>query len=142
MRGVKARAATALCGAVLGIAVASADDEWPRFRGSNGGVATDHPSLPDQWGPAQNIVWKIDIPGRSWSSPVVWGDHVFVTTAIDTGGDKPLRPTSEYIGRSGGGTMTFQDLENQKTPIKWVVYDVDFNTGKVRWQQDAATAVP
>ena len=92
MRGVKARAAIALCGAVLGIAVASADDEWPRFRGSNGGVAADHPSLPDQWGPAQNIVWKIDVPGRSWSSPVIWGDHVFVTTAINTLETESLLP--------------------------------------------------
>ena len=123
-------------------ALATHAENWPQFRGSKGGVASDDPALPDAWSTTQNVAWKIDIPGRSWSSPVVWGDHVFVTTAIDTAGDKALRPTSEYIGRSGGGTMTFQDLENQKTPIKWVVYDIDFKTGKIRWQQDAATAVP
>jgi outer membrane protein assembly factor BamB len=117
-------------------------ENWPQFRGARGGVAPDDPALPDTWSTTQNVAWTVDIPGRSWSSPVVWGDHVFVTTAIDTAGDKPLRPTSEYVGRSGGGTMTFQDLENQKTPIKWVVYDVDFKTGKIRWQQEAATAVP
>ena len=38
--------------------------------------------------------------------------------------------------------MTFQDLENQKTPIRWVVYDVDFKTGKVRWEREAAAGVP
>ena len=115
MRGVKARAAVALCGAVLGIAVASADDEWPRFRGSNGGVAADHPSLPDQWGPAQNIVWKIDVPGRSWSSPVVWGDHVFVTTAINTLETESLLPVASYVSRSNGGTMTFTSEEGEGT---------------------------
>ena len=119
MREVKARAAVALCGAVLGIAVASADDEWPRFRGSNGGVAADHPSLPDQWGPAQNIVWKIDVPGRSWSSPVIWGDHVFVTTAINTLETESLLPVTSYV-----------------------LYDVDLKTGRIRWERVAHTGVP
>jgi len=78
MPAVRARVTGALCGVALGLAVVSADDNWPRFRGADGGVAADHPSLPDAWGPTQNIVWKIDVPGRSWSSPVVWGDHVFI----------------------------------------------------------------
>ncbi|HZL93334.1 MAG TPA: PQQ-binding-like beta-propeller repeat protein, partial [Vicinamibacterales bacterium] len=142
MRGVKARAAVALCGAVLGIAVASADDEWPRFRGSNGGVAADHPSLPDQWGPAQNIVWKIDVPGRSWSSPVVWGDHVFVTTAINTLETESLLPVASYVSRSNGGTMTFMDVSTPSAPHRWVLYDVDLKTGRIRWERVAHTGVP
>ena len=142
MRGVKARAAIALCGAVLGIAVASADDEWPRFRGSNGGVATDHPSLPDQWGPAQNIVWKIDVPGRSWSSPVIWGDHVFVTTAINTLETESLLPAASYVSRSNGGTMTFMDVSKPSAPHRWVLYDVDLKTGRIRWERVAHTGVP
>src|SRR5436190_19130275 len=129
-------------GLIMTAGLAVQAENWPQFRGSKGGVAPDDPALPDTWSTTQNVAWTLDVPGRSWSSPVVWGDHVFVTTAIDTAGDKPLRPTSDYIGRSGGGTMTFQDLESQKTPIKWVVYDVDFKTGAIRWQQDAATAVP
>jgi outer membrane protein assembly factor BamB len=115
---------------------------WPQFRGPNGGVAPDDPALPDTWSTTENVVWKIDVAGRSWSSPVVWGDHVFITTAIDTAGDKPLRPTSEYISRSGGGTMSLKDLEDQKSPLRWMVYDIDFNTGNVRWAQEAATGVP
>ena len=142
MRGVKARAAVALCGAVLGIAVASADDEWPRFRGSNGGVAADHPSLPDQWGPAQNIVWKIDVPGRSWSSPVIWGDHVFVTTAINTLETESLLPVASYVSRSNGGTMTFMDVSKPSAPHRWVLYDVDLKTGRIRWERVAHTGVP
>ena len=142
MRGVKARAAVALCGVVLGIAVASADDEWPRFRGSNGGVAADHPSLPDQWGPAQNIVWKIDVPGRSWSSPVIWGDHVFVTTAINTLETESLLPVASYVSRSNGGTMTFMDVSKPSAPHRWVLYDVDLKTGRIRWERVAHTGVP
>ena len=142
MRGVKARAAVALCGVALGIAVASADDEWPRFRGSNGGVATDHPSLPDQWGPAQNIVWKIDVPGRSWSSPVIWGDHVFVTTAINTLETESLLPVASYVSRSNGGTMTFMDVSKPSAPHRWVLYDVDLKTGRIRWERVSHTGVP
>ena len=142
MRGVKAQAAVALCGVALGIAVASADDEWPRFRGSNGGVAADHPSLPDQWGPAQNIVWKIDVPGRSWSSPVIWGDHVFVTTAINTLETESLLPVASYVSRSNGGTMTFMDVSKPSAPHRWVLYDVDLKTGQIRWERVAHTGVP
>jgi len=142
MRGVKAQAAVALCGVALGIAVASADDEWPRFRGSNGGVAADHPSLPDQWGPAQNIVWKIDVPGRSWSSPVIWGDHVFVTTAINTLEPESLLTVASYVSRSNGGTMTFMDVSKPSAPHRWVLYDVDLKTGQIRWERVAHTGVP
>jgi outer membrane protein assembly factor BamB len=142
MRAVKARAAVALCGVALGIAVASADDEWPRFRGSNGGVAADHPSLPDQWGPAQNIVWKIDVPGRSWSSPVIWGDHVFVTTAINTLETESLLPVASYVSRSNGGTMTFMDVSKPSAPHRWVLYDVDLKTGRIRWERVSHTGVP
>jgi outer membrane protein assembly factor BamB len=130
---------------LAGIVAATAavhTENWPQFRGTRGGVAPDDPTLPDTWSTTQNVVWKADIPGRSWSSPVVWGDHVLVTTAIDTAGDKPLRPTSEYISRSGGGTMTFQDLEKTTAPQRWMLYDIDFRSGKVRWEREAATAVP
>jgi outer membrane protein assembly factor BamB len=117
-------------------------ENWPQFRGARAGVAADNPALPDSWGADQNVKWRIDVPGRSWSSPVVWGDHVFVTTAINTGGEKPLRPTSEYISRSGGGTMTFKDIESSTTPLRWVIYDIDLATGKIRWEREAATGVP
>jgi len=90
--------------AALAFVVASADDNWPQFRGAQAGVAADDPALPDTWGPAKNIIWKIDVPGRSWSSPVVWGDHVFVTTAINTVDAEPLLAISAYVSRSNGGT--------------------------------------
>jgi hypothetical protein len=63
----------------------SATDQWPQFRGSQAGVADDDPALPDTWSETQNVVWKVSIPGQGWSSPVVWGDHIFVTSAISSG---------------------------------------------------------
>src|SRR5687768_6884052 len=61
-----------------------AADEWPQFRGSLAGVAADDPALPDTWSTTRNVAWKADIPGIGWSSPVVWGDHVFLTTVINS----------------------------------------------------------
>jgi putative pyrroloquinoline-quinone-binding quinoprotein len=127
---------------ILGAAITLEAENWPQFRGIRAGIADDDPALPDTWSATENVAWKIDIPGRSWSSPIVWGDHIFVVSAINTAGDQPLRPTSEYVGRSVGGTMTAQDLEKGTTPLRWVAYDIDFKTGKVRWQREMASAVP
>jgi hypothetical protein len=64
---------------VLLVAAVSADDNWPQFRGPKSGVAADDPALPDTWSATENVVWKIDVAGRGWSSPVVWGDHIYYT---------------------------------------------------------------
>jgi outer membrane protein assembly factor BamB len=134
--------ASALCSAALVCAAVSADDTWPRFRGANGGVAADHPSLPDVWGPSQHVVWRVDVPGQSWSSPVVWGNHVFVTTAVNTVETEALRPVSEYVSRSNGGTMTFMDIAKPSAAHRWVVYDFDLETGRIRWERVVHEAVP
>ena len=58
---------------------------WPRFRGPNGqGVSTES-NLPTNWDAANHIAWKRGIPGSGWSSPIVWDDRIFVTTATDEG---------------------------------------------------------
>jgi len=112
--------------------VAGASDNWPQFRGSRGGVAADDPSLPETWSATDNIVWKASIPGRGWSSPIVWGDHVFVTAAVNaTGTEEPLKPVPSYAGRSVGGPMSGRDIGSSTDPHRWVLYDIEFKTGKV-----------
>jgi hypothetical protein len=121
---------------------ATADDNWPRFRGADGGVAPDNRSLPDTWSPTENIIWKIDVPGRSWSSPIVWGDHVFITTAVNTVETDKLLPVASYVSRSNGGTMTFKDIQTSTAPHRWMLYDIDFRTGKVRWEREVRNGTP
>jgi hypothetical protein len=128
--------------ATLAWTAASADDNWPRFRGSEGGVAPDHAALPDEWGPSRNVVWSIGIPGWSWSSPVVWGDHVFVTSAVNTADSDPKLPVSAYVARSSGGPMTFKDITAPAAPHRWVLYDIDVRTGRVRWEREVAKGAP
>lgn len=60
-------------------------ENWPQFRGPTGqGVSTEK-NLPIAWSAAEHVAWKTPIPGVGWSSPIVWGDRVFVTAARDQG---------------------------------------------------------
>ena len=116
---------------------------WPGFRGDRTGVAADDARLPDTWSETQNFAWKIAIPGRGWSSPIVWDDHVFVTTAINTRQPvQTLLPTEAYRGRSTGGTMSRADVNRERDPQRWMLYDIDFQTGRVRWERELRAGVP
>jgi outer membrane protein assembly factor BamB len=71
-----------------------AADEWPPFRGPRGNAIAISEQLPTEWNAEKNIAWKIMLPGVGWSQPVVWGDKIFLTTAITENQQKP---------RAGGG---------------------------------------
>jgi len=127
---------------LVGGATASAQ-RWPQFRGQHAGVAADDPGLPDTWSETQNVAWKIDIPGRGWSSPVVWGEHVFVTTAINTTQpNQPLLRADAYRGASMGGTMSRRDLVKDTAVFRWMLYDIDATSGRVRWERLIHEGVP
>ena len=60
-------------------------ENWARFRGPNGQGISGATNLPVRWSAEENIAWKTDIQGEGWSSPIVWNDHIFLTTATDDG---------------------------------------------------------
>ena len=64
---------------------AAGPTDWPQFRGAGGAGVADDASLPQQWSATDNVAWVFDIPGRGWSSPIVWRDRVFVTTRRQPG---------------------------------------------------------
>src|SRR5262245_31574811 len=133
----------ALLAGFIGVPILVRAQNWPQFRGVAGGVVADDPALPERWSKTENVVWKADIPGRGWSSPVVWGNHVFVVTAVDVA--RPVdtfRPVTDYIGRSLGGTMTGNDVNRDQTEHRWVVYDIDASTGAVRWERILRAGTP
>jgi hypothetical protein len=117
--------------ALAAIQVSAGADDWPRFRGLSAGVAADDPALPDTWSRTENVVWTLDIPGLGWSSPVVWGDHVFLTSVVNTTQQEPPRP-GFYLG----------DWPASSAPHRWTVYDIDFRTGKIRWERVVSSAPP
>ena len=109
--------------------------QWARFRGPDAGAAADDPRLPETWSETENVVWTADIPGLGWSSPVVWDEHVFLTTAVSAGTERaPVRGLYDPGSTSGATRST--------APHRWFVYDLDFDTGAVRWVRELQSAVP
>jgi outer membrane protein assembly factor BamB len=125
------RDATALVMLLAASALLRADN-WPQFRGPQAGVVADDPALPESWSTTENVIWKADVPGAGWSSPVVWGDHVFVTAALSGGDIEPPKP-----GLYGPAMVA-----TPKSPLRWMVYDFDFRSGTLRWGREAKSAVP
>src|SRR5215475_2931805 len=60
-----------------------ASDQWEQWRGPNSAGISENQQLPDVWSPTQNIAWKVDVPGRGFSSPVVRDSRIFLTTSIE-----------------------------------------------------------
>jgi outer membrane protein assembly factor BamB len=117
---------------VLMLSAVSGSDRWPQFRGLEAGAVADDPALPDTWSTTQNVMWSLDVPGLGWSSPVVWGDQIFITSVISSG--KATPPQRGIYP----GTM----LYDSQVRHRWMVYSVDLATGKIRWQQEIRDIVP
>src|SRR6266516_4495193 len=78
---------------VLSAALASAQEpttDWPRWRGPHGDGVADGRNIPTHWSKTENIRWSVKLPGWGTSSPVVYGERVFVTSQQATGGKKSL----------------------------------------------------
>ena len=109
--------------------------EWPQFRGLTAGAVADDPLLPDRWSTTENVAWAVDIPGLGWSSPVVAGELVFLTSAISSGDERAPVPGLYDPGESFGKTRS--DATHQ-----WMVYAIDFDTGSIRWARELEALVP
>ncbi|MBC8290531.1 MAG: hypothetical protein H8E37_09460, partial [Planctomycetes bacterium] len=72
----------AICLTLCGSAWA---ENWTRFRGPNGQGISSEKDLPATWSAKDKVSWKADIPGKGWSSPIVYKDHIFLTTAMEEG---------------------------------------------------------
>jgi len=63
----------------------ASEPTWQQFRGPGAAGVADGAGLPDKWSATENVAWKQDLPGRGWSSPVVWGSRIFISTVINLG---------------------------------------------------------
>jgi outer membrane protein assembly factor BamB len=92
-----------LCGALLSLtgSILSAGETWPQFRGPGGQGISDAKGVPIEWDESKNVKWKTPIHGRAWSSPVIWHDEVWLTTATEDGRElsalKLDRPTGKIL---------------------------------------------
>ena len=114
-------------------APAAAGDHWPAFRGGDAAGVADDADLPDQWSPTENVAWKVEIPGRGWSSPVVWGDKIFLTTCIDSG-----EPPESRKGLYFGGE---QNQAPQRSH-EWVVQCRRLESGELLWSRTVHEGIP
>lgn len=127
-------------GALLLLSLASAlllpaevPGDWPRWRGPfDTGVARG--DAPLEWSDTKNIAWKLAVPGLGNSSPVIWGDRLYLTTAVPVEGGPPQ--TGDGAGGFGQGARGAQPAH------RLAVMAVDRKSGKVVWEQTAATTVP
>jgi outer membrane protein assembly factor BamB len=115
-------------------AAAPAPGTWPSFRGAQALGVADGQHLPDRWDvkTGENILWRTPIPGLAHSSPIVWGDRIFVTSAISTNPAATFKP-----GLYGDG-----DASDDRSPHRWVIYALDRQTGKIAWERTAHEGPP
>jgi len=116
----------------------------------------DASSLPVEWSPTRNVAWVADVPGRGWSSPIVWRDRVFVTSAANAGAFKA--PSTGIFGNDYVAELTKQglppeevnkrviardiELADEATEVSYRVTAFDARTGKVAWQHEAHRGKP
>lgn len=86
-------------------------ENWPRFRGPNGQGVSQEQDLPLRWSPTKNVRWKTAIPGTGWSSPIVYGDRIFLTTATEEGASCRV-----LCVRSSDGQVMWNQEVHQQVP--------------------------
>ncbi|MFM8570713.1 MAG: PQQ-binding-like beta-propeller repeat protein [Pirellula sp.] len=119
-----------------------AQDRWPQFRGEQSrGIATaaisaegtsSDSNLPDRWSTTENIAWKKDVPGRGWSSPVVWDNRVFLTTVVNSEAYEPAKKGLYFGGERKAPTSVHQ----------WKVLCLDLKSGETLWEKQIHEGVP
>ena len=109
-------------------------DNWPAFRGPNAtGVIEGKTQLPTSWSETEHIEWKSDIPGRGWSSPVVWGNRIFLTTAVNDGDSEAIKK-----GLYFGGDRP----QPPRTVHRRMAICLDLQTGNQIWMKQLHEGVP
>lgn len=108
-------------------------DYWPQFRGPQSDGVAEDPNLPETWSLTQNVAWKTEVPGTGWSSPVVSGDRIFVTSVISSNEQEEPKKGLYFGG-------------NRETPPpgehRWMVHAMDWNSGRIVWSREVHRGAP
>ncbi|MHC1704170.1 MAG: PQQ-binding-like beta-propeller repeat protein [Tenuifilaceae bacterium] len=136
----------------------SQKQNWPQFRGSESNMITSSKILPEKWGNDSIVKWTCTMEGASWSSPIVWGNKVFITSCFPEKVNEskeqtpppppppPPRPSSGTNPPQGQNPPT-PPVEDNDTSFKqeiyrWEVKCIDLNSGKELWKQIAFNGSP
>lgn len=113
---------------------------WPQWRGPDGSGISNEKNLPSEWSPSKNIKWKTAIDGRAHSSPIVWGNKVFLTTAIE-GEPVPGAKAVKHV-LEGDKEFIHPDSIGADRKHTFKVICLDRETGKIIWQANAWEGTP
>ena len=106
----------------------SGPKNWPQFRGADSTGVADGSRFPDHWSQTENVAWKTPIPGRGWSSPIVWGDRIFLTCALSDGElEAPKK------GLYFGGDRKDVPASTQH----WMLICLQLKDGRELWRKEA-----
>jgi len=107
-------------------------ENWPGWRGPGGLGISEEAGVPVTWDMSRNVKWKVPVPGLGHSSPIVWGDKIFVTTAVSAD------PKEEYWEKG------FPRIERKPdaAELSWKVLCFDRESGKLLWEQTAVQKKP
>lgn len=129
---------------------------WPGFRGHEMSGLALASRIPDRWSATEHVKWSVTVPGNGWSSPIVWGDTVFVTSAISSRAFKQPSPGlygNEYIAELAAQGLSDaeilrrvqardSELASEAAEIRYMVYALDARTGKIKWEREAVRTTP
>ena len=129
---------------------------WPQFRGPDSNPVGAHTRLAEHWSKTENVEWSQEIPGRGWSSPVVTGDKVFVTTVTTDGKSKPPQIGTDYSNEYTAELMkqgltqaearervVARDFElPSEVTLHYFIYCLNLKNGKKEWQKEFYTGRP
>jgi outer membrane protein assembly factor BamB len=141
---------------LVAMPVHAQDLAWPQFRGPESNPVGTHARLAERWSRTENVEWFQEIPGRGWSSPIVTGGKVFITTVTTDGKSKPPQVGTEYSNEY------VAELQKQGLPIKevlervterdielphevtlhYLIYCFNLKSGKVEWKNEFYTGHP
>ncbi len=123
----------ALLAAALALPQAVADDPWPQWRGPRASGVAPQGDPPVVWGEGQNVRFKLEIPGRGHSTPVIWGDRIFLTTAV---------PRGEAAAAAAPDADGAHDNQAPLFSLDFVVLAVDRSKGTVLWRRTVRSERP
>ena len=123
---------------------------WPQFRGPESNPVGTHAKLAEHWSKTDNVEWSQEIPGRGWSSPIVTGGKVYLTSVTTDGKSKPPQTgteySNEYVAEMQKQGLSMQEIIKRVTErdielpnevnVHYLLYCLDLKSGKVEWSRE------
>lgn len=142
-----------VCSSLLAYSFTPSPENWPQFRGPENNMVAAGTNRPTEWNDSLNVSWKTDLTGAGWSSPIVFGDKIFITSAFlekaAPASTQPAQPTppppasgNQQGPPQGPPPPQADDNSYQEEVYRWELTCFDVKTGTELWKQVACTGAP